>query len=145
MANPTARKFGYPHTLVAETDYWLVLVRPKQATYGSLVLICKESATAFSALSSQAFTDLGVVVAGVERVLKAVVGYDKINYVMLMMVDPDVHMHVFPRYDGTREHDGVVFRDAGWPGAPNLGEGVELTAEQGQALANILSDVWTAA
>ena len=48
MTNPTARKFGYPHTLVAETAHWLVLVRPQQPTFGALVLVCKDEATAFS-------------------------------------------------------------------------------------------------
>ena len=145
MTNPTARKFGFPHTLVAETDYWLVLARPKQATYGSLVLVCKESAQAFSDLSGPAFADLAVVTKGVERVLKRVVAYEKINYLMLMMVDPDVHFHVFPRYAGTREHHGVAYPDAGWPGAPDLGAGVELSPERAKTLAASLADVWTAA
>ena len=144
MTNPTARNFGYPHTLVAETDYWLVLIRPKQPTYGSLALICKESASAFSELSSEAFADLGVAVAGVERVLRQVVAYEKINYLMLMMVDPDVHFHVIPRYAGTREHDGVAYPDAGWPGAPNLGAAVDLSPDQAQGLARSLAQVWAA-
>ncbi len=145
MTNRTARNFGYPHTLVAQTDYWLVLIRPKQPTYGSLVLICKESAGAFSDLSAPAFADLGVAVAGIERVLGQVVAYEKINYLMLMMVDPDVHFHVIPRYDGAREHDGVAYPDAGWPGAPNLGAAVELSDGQAQALAQTLAQVWAAA
>ena len=145
MSNPTARNFGYPQSLVAQTDYWLVLIRPKQPTYGSLVLICKESASAFSALSVQAFADLGVAVAGIERVLKQVAAYEKINYLMLMMVDPDVHFHVIPRYAGTREHDGVVYPDAGWPAAPNLAAAVELSPGQAQSLAQSLAQVWAAA
>jgi diadenosine tetraphosphate (Ap4A) HIT family hydrolase len=145
MTNPTARKFGYPHTLVAQTDFWLVLIRPKQPTYGSLVLICKESANAFSALSPQAFADLGLAVAGVERVLRQVAAYEKINYLMLMMVDPDVHFHVIPRYAGTREHDGVAYPDAGWPGAPDLGAAVDLSPDQAHGLARILAQVWAAA
>ena len=34
--------------------------------------------------------------------------YQKINYLMLMMVDPDVHFHVIPRYEETKsfsQHD----------------------------------------
>ena len=145
MTNPTARNFGYPHTLVAQTDYWLVLVRPKQPTYGSLVLICKESATAFAQLSGPAFADLAIAVAGIERVLGQVVAYEKINYLMLMMVDPDVHFHVIPRYAGTREQDGVVYVDAGWPGAPNLNAAVELSPQQTQDLVRALADVWAPA
>jgi diadenosine tetraphosphate (Ap4A) HIT family hydrolase len=110
-----------------------------------LVLICKESAGAFSDLSAQAFADLGVAVAGIERVLKRVVAYERINYLMLMMVDPDVHFHVIPRYAGTREHDGVAYADAGWPAAPNLGAAVELSPDQARGLAQSLAQVWAAA
>ena len=100
MANATSEKFGFPGTLVAETAHWSVLVRPQQVTLGSLVLVCREPATAFGAVSPQAFTDLHGVVARAERMLRDFVGYEKINHLMLMMVDPDVHFHVFPRYAG---------------------------------------------
>src|SRR5690349_13280823 len=70
VTNPTARKFGYPRTLVAETDRWLVLVRPQQPTYGALVLVCKEEAKAFSALSPAAFADMKAAVDGIEALLR---------------------------------------------------------------------------
>ena len=54
------------------------------------------------------------------------VGYEKINYLMLMMVDPHVHFHVLPRYEGGRDFDSVDYPDAGWPGMPALGEAVAL-------------------
>jgi diadenosine tetraphosphate (Ap4A) HIT family hydrolase len=101
VTNPTAVKFGYPRTLVAETPAWLVLVRPQQPTFGSLVLVCKEPAKGFSQLSAAAFADLKTAVDGIEALLSAQVGYQKINYLMLMMVDLDVHFHVIPRYGGS--------------------------------------------
>lgn len=145
MTNPTAVNFGYPRTKVAETASWLILVRPKQPTFGSLVLICKESALAFSQLSPAAFADLKVATDGIERMLDQVVAYEKINYLMLMMVDKDVHFHVIPRYAGTREHDGQVFADAGWPAAPALGQTVDLDLNAAERLADELAQVWAAA
>src|SRR3712207_4650952 len=56
-------------SLVAETAHWSVLVRPQQVTLGSLVLVCREPATAFGAVSPQALTDLHGVVARAERML----------------------------------------------------------------------------
>ena len=47
-------------------------------------------------------------------------GFERINYLMLMMVDPDVHFHVLPRYGSARTFAGVTFEDAGWPGPPRL-------------------------
>jgi diadenosine tetraphosphate (Ap4A) HIT family hydrolase len=145
MPNATAAAFGYPRTLVAESDRWVVLVRPKQPTLGSLVLVCKEPATAFSALTPEAFAELGQMVGKVEPLLKRFVDYGKINYLMLMMVDPDVHFHVIPRYEGAREHEGRSFTDAGWPAAPALGATVDLDPEAAARLAGHLRGDWPAA
>lgn len=145
MTNPTAVNFGFPRTKVAETSSWLILVRPKQPTFGSLVLICKESVEAFSQLSPAAFADLKVATDGIERMLDQVVAYEKINYLMLMMVDKDVHFHVIPRYEGTRDYDGQVYADAGWPAAPALGQTIDLDLNAAERLADELAQVWSAA
>ena len=142
VTNSTARKFGYPGTLVAETEHWLVLVRPQQPTYGALVLVCKDEANSFSAISTAAFADMKVAVDGIEALLGHTVAYERINYLMLMMVDPDVHFHVLPRYEGDRQYDGKVFKDAGWPGPPALASHVALSQEEASALAATLSAAW---
>jgi diadenosine tetraphosphate (Ap4A) HIT family hydrolase len=144
VTNPTARKFGYPQTLVAETDRWLVLLRPQQPTFGALVLVCKEAAESFSDLSPEAFADLKVAVGGIEALLSAAVGYQRINYLMLMMVDRDVHFHVLPRYEGAREHGGETFTDAGWPGPPQLSAHVALGEDAAAALAADFAARWRA-
>lgn len=132
--NDTIRKFGYPATLIAEYEHWVVLLRPAQPTAGALVLAAKSDAQAFAELSPAAFAELGTVVARIEQTLKAAVDYARINYLMLMMVDPCVHFHVVPRYDGERTLAGVTVRDAGWPAVPQLGEAVTLSDEQVAAL-----------
>ena len=100
MTNQTAVRFGYPQTLIREYDQWLVLLREPQATLGSLILCAKSDATEFSALSREAYEEMGTVVTDIEHALKAAFAYEKINYLMLMMVDPNVHFHVLPRYSG---------------------------------------------
>jgi diadenosine tetraphosphate (Ap4A) HIT family hydrolase len=145
MPNPTALTFGYPRTTVAETERWVVLVRPKQPTFGALVLVCKEPVHAFSQLSPEAFAELGGVIKGVEYLLSDVVSYARINYLMLMMVDPDVHFHVLPRYEGVREDEGRIFPDAGWPGAPALGQTVDLDPDAAARFAERLRLKWPAA
>jgi diadenosine tetraphosphate (Ap4A) HIT family hydrolase len=144
VTNPTARKFGYSRTLVAETGSWLVLVRPQQPTFGALVLVCKEAAEAFSDLTPAAFADLKVAVDGIEALLRDAVGYEKINYLMLMMVDKDVHFHVLPRYEGSRESGGQSFPDAGWPGQPQLASHVALSDDEAAALAANFAARWRA-
>jgi diadenosine tetraphosphate (Ap4A) HIT family hydrolase len=128
--NPTILKFGYPGTLVREFDHWVVLVRPAQVTLGSLVLAANSDATAYGELPAEAFAEQGLVVALIERALEAFCQYERINYLMLMMVDRQVHFHVIPRYSGPRAWRGVEFADAGWPGPPQLGSAVPLSGEQ---------------
>jgi diadenosine tetraphosphate (Ap4A) HIT family hydrolase len=142
VTNSTARKFGYPRTLVAETQHWLVLVRPQQSTYAALVLVCKDEATAFSDLSTAAFADMKAAVDGIEALLRHTVAYERINYLMLMMVDPDVHFHVLPRYEGERVYGGHTFKDAGWPGPPALASYVALSEDEAAALAADLATRW---
>lgn len=119
--NQTIVKFGYPDTLIREYEHWVVLLRPVQATLGALIIACKDDATRYSEISPQAFTEMGRVIADVERVLEGLFGYAKLNYLMLMMVDPDVHYHVLPRYAGEQTYAGATFTDPGWPGPPNIG------------------------
>lgn len=132
--NATLEKFGWPQTQVAEFDYWVVLARPSQPTLGSLVLAAKSDVTAFGDLPLEAHAELKGVTSAIERALTSAVTYAKLNYLMLMMVDPHVHFHVIPRYDGKREWEGFEFIDAGWPKVPDLGHAVPLEGASLQAL-----------
>ena len=115
-------KFGYPDTLIHEYDRWSVQLRPAQVTLGALVLVCREPATRFGQLSAAAFAELREAVAGAESALSRAFGFERINYLMLMMVDPDVHFHVLPRYAAARACAGQDFTDVAWPGPPRLNE-----------------------
>jgi diadenosine tetraphosphate (Ap4A) HIT family hydrolase len=132
--NPTIEKFRWPRTLVREFEHWLVLARPAQPTLGSLVLAAKSQAQAFSDLPPAAHAELASVSAAIESGLREAVDYAKINYLMLMMVDHEVHFHVIPRYEGQREWAGRSFVDAGWPKLPDLGQAVTLEADDLDAL-----------
>ena len=142
MSNATEIKFGDPAQRVAQTDCWTVLLRPKQPTLGSLVLVCREPVHAFADVSAQGFAEMRQLIGLIEATLREVVAYERINYLMLMMVDPDVHMHVIPRYQATRSFAGVEFADAGWPGPPVLDSAVSLDDATGVALLARLRDAW---
>jgi len=137
--NPTIEKFGWPATLVHEFEHWLVLVRPAQPTLGSLVLAAKSDATAYGDLPREAFTEQADAIAAIEGALRIFTAYERINYLMLMMVDPNVHFHVIPRYSGARDWNGLEFADAGWPGPPQLGSAIALEPAQVRALVAELS------
>jgi diadenosine tetraphosphate (Ap4A) HIT family hydrolase len=130
VVNATIQKFGYPATLVRDFEHWLLLLRPGQVTLGSLVLAARSEVTAYGALPPGAFSEQGLVVAAIEQALSTFTRYERINYLMLMMVDPHVHFHVVPRYAGGRTWKGMHFADAGWPAAPDLKTAITLGEEQ---------------
>ncbi len=128
--NETIVNFGYPHTLVAEWDHWVLMVRVDQVTIGSLILAAKSDATAYGDLNDEFFTEQKHIITELEAALSTVMDYQKINYLMLMMVDPHVHFHVIPRYEKPKQFDDVEIEDAGWPGPPNLGHFQTLSSDQ---------------
>ena len=142
MANETMRKFGYPQSLIREYEHWVVLLRPGQVTLGSLVLAAKSDATAFGALPPGAHAELARITAEIEATLQAEFKYERINYLMLMMVDPHVHFHIFPRHSGSRGFDGVTVEDAGWPGPPDLKSARTLEEPTFARLLDRLTEVW---
>lgn len=137
--NATIRKFGYPATLLKELDHWVILLRPAQPTLGSIVLAAKSEVTDFSDLPDEAFAEQRHAVRLIESALRDFIRYAKINYLMLMMVDPHVHFHVVPRYEGSRSFGGQDYRDAGWPKVPQLGEAIALEDAQIAALVEELA------
>lgn len=126
----TLAKFGYGPGTVFEDEHWAAVVRPAQPTLGAMVLIAKRPVEAFGDLSAEEGAALPASAARIAAALDTLCRPAKLNYLMLMMVDPHVHFHVIPRYEGAREWRGQQFADAGWPGVPDLGSAVSLTDEQ---------------
>ncbi len=142
MPNQTMTRFGYPDTLIREYEHWAVLLREQQVTLGSLVLCSKSGATAFSSLPADSFAEMGAVIKEIERTLAAEFKYQKINYLMLMMVDPTVHFHVIPRYESERSAGGLTIGDQGWPAAPRLDAFHELTVSERDKLRRYIIELW---
>ncbi len=120
MYNETIDKFGYPENLIKEYQHWVILLRPQQVTLGSLVLASKDKSQAMSELSPDAFMELSQVTKEIESALKNLFDYDKINYLVLMMVDKYVHFHVVPRYMSDKVFNDISFKDYGYPKFPDL-------------------------
>ena len=120
MPNSTLNKFNYPDSLIKTYQHWHLLLRPNQTTLGSLILVCKEKTTQYSGISDEAATEQKQIIKEIENVLKSRFNYSKINYLMLMMVDPAVHFHIIPRYEFPVEFCDKEFNDKSWPGVPDL-------------------------
>lgn len=142
MPNPTMTQFGYANTLICEYEHWVVLLREQQVTLGSLVLCTKTQATAFSELSVESFTEMKTVISDIENSVSTAFNFDKINYLMLMMVDPNVHLHVIPRYSASRSACGLTMIDSGWPCGPELNEFHLLTSAERDNLRELIRAHW---
>jgi diadenosine tetraphosphate (Ap4A) HIT family hydrolase len=112
--NQTIRKFDLANTLIKEYDNWYLMLRRKQVTLGSIVLLCKDDVDQFSHISKESFSEFSDIVTDIEEKLKENFNFDKINYLMLMMVDPAVHFHIVPRYSSNKDFGGIIFKDYGW-------------------------------
>lgn len=120
ISQATRDKFKYPHSLVKEYEHWEVYLRHNHVTLGSLVLICKAGVESFHEVSTEAHAEMHQCITEIEKTLGKLWQYDKINYLMLMMKDPEVHFHVIPRYEHPRKFQGVELRDNTWPKAPDM-------------------------
>ncbi len=125
-------KFRVHELLVRQFKHWYWSVRPVQSTLGASVLSLKRYAARFSDVTAEETAELAVAASLLEKTLEKAFHYDKINYLMLMMVDPHVHFHVLPRYASSRTFGGREWSDAGWPKLPVLtgepGDQATLTA-----------------
>lgn len=113
-------KFKTDELLIYETKYWVWSLRPVQCTLGAGVLSLKRECLSFSELNQEEFSNLYNVIKVIEDTLKNVFDYDKINYLMLMMIDKQVHYHVIPRYKDEVRFNSKSWVDSGWPGIPSL-------------------------
>lgn len=113
-------KFKVTELKICETEYWIWSLRPVQATLGAGVLSLKRECPVFSELEQKEFCDLNNIIKVIEKTLKTTFNCDIINYLMLMMVDKQVHYHVIPRYERTIDFARTSWKDSGWPGVPNL-------------------------
>ena len=135
----TYEKFGGDDTLIRAYDHWSVLARPKQATLGACVLVAHADVTAYADLPREAFGEFAQVVGDYEAACRAAFAPDKMNYLMLMMVDPHVHYHALPRFEAPVSFEGAERADAGWPGPPDLSASVGDIADEVRAA---LSAAW---
>ena len=112
--------FNFKDLLIKEYQNWYLLLRNDQVTIGSLVLIEKNFHTKLSNISDRSFIEFGDIVREIEQALNNLFRYDKINSLMLMMKDKEVHFHIIPRFSKDQQYESVIFKDEGWPNQPDL-------------------------
>jgi diadenosine tetraphosphate (Ap4A) HIT family hydrolase len=121
-------KFQVLEMEIAKNRSWTWSLRPVQATIGSGILSLNRYAESMSSLSPEEGEDLILMMATIESTLRRKFDYQKMNYMMLMMVDPHIHFHVIPRYSDVISFGSMEWKDNGWPALPRLDDNKDLVS-----------------
>lgn len=94
------KKFRPEELCIKEFKYWIVVVRAKQVTLGDAVILLKRETKNVSGMLPEEGAEFPEVIKWYEETCREKFGAIKFNYMIMMMKDPYVHYHAFPRYEG---------------------------------------------
>lgn len=121
-------------------EHWkLVLNERNQNLLGKCLLALRRHKEAVTKLSAEEWADLRIGTVRAADALRSAFDSDHFNYAFLQNLDRHVHLHVLPRYAGSREFSGETFEDGRYPdhydpfAAPR-----PLTADKTEELAALL-------
>ena len=110
------KKFKPETNIVKEFTYWIVVIREKQITLGSMIIILKREVPSVADVLPEEAAEFPTVVRWFESLTKKLYGAEKFNYIIAMMKDSFVHYHAIPRYSKAIEKYGQTWEDICWPG-----------------------------
>lgn len=110
------KKFRPDDLTLFSSPHWHVLLRVKQLTLGSMILLPMEPRDDFERLTPDEANDLFQTVARAQHVLKDAFGPSRFNLIAAMMKDNFVHFHLIPRYESAKSFAQLEWIDADWPG-----------------------------
>jgi diadenosine tetraphosphate (Ap4A) HIT family hydrolase len=114
--------------VVRESELWLTIVNRNQNLLGKTFIALRRHEEQVVGVTPREWAELRDEVRWVTERIQAAFTPDHFNYSFLMNLDHHVHLHVIPRYLGTRELEGVTFEDRDYPDAyrpPPSGELVD--------------------
>jgi diadenosine tetraphosphate (Ap4A) HIT family hydrolase len=98
-----------------ESAFWIVVVNRNQNLLGKTMIVLRRGLERVADLTSDEWLDLQAQLIEVTRRLDTAFAPDHYNYAFLQNVDPQVHLHVIPRYAAPRELAGTRFEDPDYP------------------------------
>jgi len=99
---------------IREYDNWRLVLRDYQNVLGRVSLFSKNVHGTIADVPDDQLIEMRDIARDVEQKLKYAFNYDKMNYQVLGLVDPEFALHILPRYSGPRTFAGREFLDAGW-------------------------------
>lgn len=140
--NETLQSFQYPDTTVADYEHWVVMVRPVQPTFASAVIAARSNVRSLADLTHDEAGQLPAVIDDYEALVQTFGQVRRVNYLALMMVDPNPHFHAIPRYEESVSWSGIDFPDRTFPKPPDMMSGVALDGARLGDLAAHMKSAW---
>jgi diadenosine tetraphosphate (Ap4A) HIT family hydrolase len=137
--NSLLDKFQPDRLKIKEFDHWLITVRTKQVTLGSVVIILKRSEMTLAGLSDEEATELPKAIQWFENSATRLFNAEKFNYIAAMMKDPLVHFHALPRYSKEQFFADKLWVDKFYPKVATL-EDVSTPENELDALVEVYRD-----
>ena len=104
--------------LIAETDYWVILLAPDQRYLGTCVVALKRFDGDLGGLTDEEWLDFGLIVKNLEAAIRKSFKSVLFNWGCLMNSsylndppNPHVHWHLIPRYKNKTEFEDFIFED----------------------------------
>jgi len=101
-----------PGPLIEIGRLWTLVLNHNQSLLGKCMIVLNREETDAIRLTDEEWNALHHQTVRVKAALDSLFRPDHYNYAFLMNQDAQVHLHVIPRYEGTREWEGLQFHDA---------------------------------
>lgn len=108
-------KFKPNELMIKELKHWVVVIRQKQITLGSAVILLKREVESIGGMTSEESAEFKDAIRWYEGRCKELFKPVKFNYYAAMMKDNYVHYHAFPRYSEKELYNNSEWIDDFWP------------------------------
>ena len=126
--------------VLRESHHWRTALNRNQNLLGKTIVVLRRHEEAVAALSADEWTELQGELGWVTERLRRAFAPDHFNYAFLQNEDGHVHLHVIPRYAGSRVVSNVTFDDSAYPHHYRPGEERRLGSEQIDAIAAAIAE-----
>ena len=126
--------------VLRESRHWRTALNRNQNLLGKTIVVLRRHEEAVAALSADEWTELQGELGWVTERLRRAFAPDHFNYAFLQNEDRHVHLHVIPRYAGSRVVGNVTFDDSAYPHHYRPGEERRLGSEQIDAIAAAIAE-----
>src|SRR5262249_13641142 len=101
--------------ILDEGVYWRLVLNHNQNLLGKCFLVLRRHEEAVVALTTDEWMELQQHSTRATHALVLAFAPDHFNYAFVQNEDPHVHLHIIPRYAGTRTFAGRLFIDPDYP------------------------------